>query len=116
LEVVVTLQVAGKWLGFIMMGSTVVAGAIASLTYVFATKNEVLQLERVQVEATADTKLRDFRIQRLEVQVQNVENIAQRTDKNVEKLLILRHLEPGPKPNVKPLPSLPSPDSLRDME
>lgn len=111
-----TLRMAGKWLGFFMASGTVIAGVIASLTWVFATKNEVLELERVQVEASTDTKLRDFRIQRLEVQVQNVENIAQRTDRNVEKLLIMRRLEPGPKPDRKPLPSIPSPDSLGGME
>jgi hypothetical protein len=112
----VTIRVAGKWLSFLLACSTLLAGALASLTYIFATKDELIQLEKVQVKATTDTKLRDFRIHRLEVQVQNVENISRRTDKNVEKLLLLREIEPGPKPEVKLLPDIPGPDSLGGVE
>lgn len=111
-----TLRVAGTWLGVLVGSSTLLAGMIASLTYIFATKQEMVQVRQTQIEATTDTKLRDFRIQRLEVQVQNVENIAQRTDKNVEQLLLLRKMQPGPKPEVRPLPQLPAPDKLKVLE
>lgn len=107
-----TLRVAGTWFGLLVAVGTMVAGTIASLGYVFATKGELAQLEHEQTESVGDTKLRDFRIHRLEIQTQNLERIAQRTDKNVEKLLLLRRLEPGPEADIKPLPDYPSADKL----
>lgn len=111
-----TLRVAGKWLGYVVASTTLVTVMVTSLTYVFATKEELIQVEQAQVKVEADTKLRDFRIQRLEVRLENVEAIAQRTDKNVEKLLLLRRLEPAPKAKFKPLPRLPAPDNLWAVE
>lgn len=110
-----TLRVAGTWFGLLVTVGTLVGGIVASFGYVFATKSDLARIERDQTETAGDTKLRDFRIRRLEVQIQNLENVAQRTDKNVEKLLLLRSLEPVPEPEIKPLPDFPAADNLWKM-
>lgn len=111
-----TVSQAGKWLGVIVAGSTLAVGAVGTLSYIFATKQELINVEKSQVEAKAESRLRDYRIQRLEVQVQNVGSVTSRTDKNVERLLRNQRIPSEPEPMIRPLPTVPSPDSLKAKE
>jgi hypothetical protein len=101
-----------KWAALIIALGTIGAGALKFGTYIYATREEVTKLEKRQIRARGADKLQKFQIERLEVQVQNVENIARRTDMNVEKLLIQDKMQPAPMPALKPLPTRSSLDML----
>lgn len=102
-----------KWTGLIIALGTVAAGILTGLgSYVFATKGEVTRMEKRQVKTQGATDLRDYRIQKLEVQVQNVESIARRTDVNVEKLLTRRSIQPAPAPTIRAMPRRPTTNTL----
>lgn len=107
------LSTVAKILGILVILGTAAAGVITVLgEYVYATKGEITKLEKEHVQAKERVKLRDYRIMKMEVQVQNMEGVAQRTDTNVEKLLTRFELQAAPMPISKPLPAPPVPDSL----
>lgn len=101
-----------KWLGAAMSIGALIGTLVAGLSFVFATRGELVTVEKQQVEFRGESRLRDFRIKRLEVQVQNVESITRRTDTNVEKLLSGQNLVPAPAPDIKPLPYMPRIDTM----
>lgn len=102
-----------KWAGLLITLGTIAAGILTGLgTYVFATKGELVKMEKAQIKSTGATKLRAYRIEKLEVQVDNLGSIARRTDTNVEKLLAVRQIQPAPPPVIRALPKMPMPDSV----
>lgn len=102
-----------KWTAVIIAVGTIAAGLVTvSSTYVFATKKDLTLMEKRQTRARSGIMLRDYRIEKLEVQMGNLENIARRTDLNVEKLLIQRQIEPGPAPIAEALPPMPDLEAL----
>lgn len=93
-----------------------IGGAGAGLaSKFFATKTELKDSEKdandkiVKVSQEADTRLQNYRIQKVEVHVDNLDSRQQRIDKNVEKLLERWHVQPAPMPIMKPMPTLPAP-------
>lgn len=101
-------RVAGlKWLGVAISTGALVSVLITGLNYVFATRADLVQVEKSQLLLKSESKLRDYRIRRLEVQAENIEAITRRTDTNVEKLLSAQRLKPAPDATIKPLPYMP---------
>lgn len=96
-----------KWVGTIVSIGALIGTLIAGLSAVFATRGELVRVEKEQLKLKGETKLQDFRIRRLEVRLENVESIARRTDTNVEKLLAFEDLSPAPAAVIKPLPYAP---------
>jgi len=107
------VKTAMKWIGLVLALGTLVGGSVTVLsTYVFAQKEDVTKLEKHHDALKGSMALRDYRIERLEVQVQNIESIARRTDLNVEKLLTVQRIAPAPIPVFKALPSIPAPATV----
>jgi hypothetical protein len=86
---------------------------VAGLSFVFASRGELVRVEKQQLEFRGETRLHDFRIRRLEVQMENVAAVTRRTDMNVEKLLSRQNVSPVPAPEIKPLPYMPQIDTMR---
>jgi hypothetical protein len=85
---------------------------IAGLSAVFATRGDLMRVEKEQLKLKGEVKLQDFRIKRVEVRLENVESIARRTDTNVEKLLTYEDLAPAPAAIIKPLPYSPQIETM----
>lgn len=104
----------GTWIaigGFIF---TVVTAGGALMGKIFATKGEVAAVEKTvdhelhKVESVAETKLQNWRIEKLEVTAQNIEVRQQRTDENIVRLMERFNVRPVPEPVMRSMP-LPPP-------
>jgi hypothetical protein len=108
-----TLSV-GTW---VAIGSLTLAisGAIAAaLTNVFVTKSELHSVELSEAQKSGKDDVRDWRIQTLEVRTGNLESRAERTDKNVVRLLERFRVRPVDEPQYTPLPPRPDLDNPSD--
>lgn len=96
----------GTWIALVgaLLG---ISGAVtAGYTYIFATKSELKSVELKQAD-TGDQKLNEWRLQTLEVNVDNLETRTQRMDRNIVTMMERFRLEPYPAPTYKPLPKPP---------
>jgi hypothetical protein len=94
------------WTALVASVLVIIAGITAGYSYVFATKKELKAVELKQAD-TGDQRLNEWRLQTLEVQVQNLEIRSRRVDNNLVLLLERFRVTPRPAPVYKPLPRPP---------
>jgi len=96
----------GTWVALVGALLMISGAVTAGYSYVFATKGELKAVELKQAD-TSDQKLNEWRLQTLEVQVDNLETRTQRMDRNIVTVMERFRLEPDPAPTYRPLPKPP---------
>lgn len=99
---------------------TITIGGIlaAVMATIYCTKTELLNTKEALATSITDVKLaaskaqgadqvRDWKIQTIQTQVQNIEVRQIQTNDNIRKLLVRFRVEPVAKPKFKPLPDPP---------
>jgi hypothetical protein len=114
-----SVTVAQLVISSIVLATILIGGGWAIVGTVFCTKTENLESEMRVKESVKDTvsenKLRDWRIQTVEIRTQNIEQNVQRVGKNVDKLLDRFRVRKAPEAHTMPLPSPPF-DTLEGIE
>ena len=105
-----TLSV-GTWVAIASLALALVGATAAALTNVFVTKAELHTVELSEAQKSGKNAVRDWRIQTLEVRTGNLESRAERTDKNVVRLLERFRVRPVDEPEYAPLPPRPALDN-----
>jgi hypothetical protein len=101
---------AGTWIALASLALALVGATAAALTNVFVTKSELHTVELSEAQKSGKNDVRDWRIQTLEVRTGNLESRAERTDKNVVRLLERFRVRPVEEPQYAPLPPRPALD------
>jgi hypothetical protein len=116
---VMELSIA-TWLALVGLILTLVAGGGTILSQIYASKAEVLTIKENltgkidHANNEAETRLQNWRIQTIEVKVENIDARQQQTSQNVVKLLERWRLQPAEVPVLKPLPPPPAPAIVAD--
>jgi len=88
------------WVAIGTLGLGLLTGGTVWFAHGFVDKDALYQ-------ATGANDVRDWRLQTLEVRVNNLELRSERIDKNVERLTERFRVEPAPVPQYEPLPKKP---------
>jgi hypothetical protein len=103
------------WIAIIGLVVTLITGGGVILSQIYAQKTEVAEVKEelsdkiTEAETQSDTKLQNWRIQTIEVKVENLNTRQQQTSENVVKLLERFRVKPVADPVMKPLPAPPPP-------
>lgn len=101
-----------------------IAGAVAGIMgAIYCTKSEMqvtkaelkdeVNLVKLKAEkAAGDDRVRDWQVQTVQVQMENVEKRQIQQTQNIEKLLTRFRVQPEPRPVMKSLPPPPKPEEL----
>lgn len=102
----------GTWA--LLFGALVTMGTVASgiAFKVFASKEEVHEMQLDETRREGVAKLQEWRIKTVETKVDNMAAQQTRIDRNVDKLLERFRVTAEPPPQIKSLPAPPSPDEL----
>jgi len=101
------LAIIGTMLALVTAGGGVLSRIYASKAEVMETKAELNALISRSSDAT-ETRLQNWRIQTVEVKVENMTAKQQQTSDNMIRLMERFNVEPVPEPAMKPLPPVPS--------
>jgi len=93
----------GTWMAVVGTLLAVSGAVTAGYSCIFATKAELLAIELKQAD-TGDQRLNEWRLQTLEVQVQNLQARNERMDNHIVTLMERFRLTVEPPPVYKPLP------------
>lgn len=103
----------GTWIAIIGLTVTLIASGGAVLSQIYAHKTEVSAVKEeladkiARADSQAETQLQNWRIQTIEVKVENIDKRQQQTSENVVKLLDRFNVRPVEPPVMSPLPAPP---------
>lgn len=103
----------GVWIAIIGLIVTLVGAGGGILSRIYASKTEVAEVKEqlndkiASTDTAAETKLQNWRIQTIEVKVENIDKRQQQTSENVVKLLDRFNVRPVEPPVMSPLPARP---------
>lgn len=97
----------GTWIAIASFGLTLLGGSVAVLARYFPSIERVDELEKAAAVEDTRHEHTDWQVQMLWVEQQNTKAKVDRTDKNVERMMVKMQLDPAPEAVTLPLPAPP---------